>query len=425
MKTINDNIMLDSKYAIVLENVGKIDPMKISDYIENNGYEALRKALSDMKPNEVVESVKKSGLRGRGGAGFPTGLKWSITVPLKGEKFILCNADEGEPGTFKDRLIMEGDPHKLIEGMILAGYAVGAHKGYVYIRGEYKNSIETMKHAIEEARKNGYLGENIFNSGFSFDIKVNMGAGAYVCGEETALIESLEGKRGNPRIKPPFPGIKGVWNKPTVVNNVETLANIPAIIDKGAEWFTSIGTEKSPGTKVFSILGHVNNPGAVEAPFGTTLRELIYEYGKGIKGGKEIKAVLIGGAAGVFLPKSKLNLKMDYETLKENNAVLGSGAILVMDEDTDIFDMLVNVMEFFKEESCGQCSPCRIGNPMILNILDKIKRKKDLKGNEWEIILKTASAMKETSLCALGQSAIMPISSAYTYFKDELENQGE
>ncbi|HHD83207.1 MAG TPA: hypothetical protein ENK92_03780, partial [Bacteroidetes bacterium] len=216
MKTINDNIMLDSKYAIVLENVGKIDPMKISDYIENNGYEALRKALSDMKPNEVVESVKKSGLRGRGGAGFPTGLKWSITVPLKGEKFILCNADEGEPGTFKDRLIMEGDPHKLIEGMILAGYAVGAHKGYIYIRGEYKNSIETMKHAIEEARKNGYLGENIFNSGFSFDIKVNMGAGAYVCGEETALIESLEGKRGNPRIKPPFPGMSGVWNKPTV-----------------------------------------------------------------------------------------------------------------------------------------------------------------------------------------------------------------
>ena len=422
MRTINDNIMLDSNYKIVLENVGNIDPMKTEDYISHGGYRALRKALTELKPEEVIDEVKNSNLRGRGGAGFPTGLKWSFTAPIEEEKYVLCNADEGEPGTFKDRLLMEGDPHKLIEGMIITGYAIGAKKGFIYIRGEYKNSIDTVKHAVEEAREKGYLGENIQGSGFNFDIDVMMGAGAYVCGEETALIESLEGKRGNPRIKPPFPGTSGIWNKPTVVNNVETLGNIPAIIANGANWFKSIGPEKSPGTKVFSILGQVNNPGAVEAPMGITLRELIYDYGKGIKDNKKFKAALVGGAAGVFLPESMLDIKMDYDTLKENDAVLGSGAVLVMNENADIFDMLINVMEFFKHESCGQCSPCRIGNPMILKILGQIKSGKGSKEHNWNVILKTAEAMKETSLCALGQSAIMPLSSAYKHFNNELMN---
>lgn len=419
-KAKKDLTIKGKQERIVLNNVGLIDPRNIDDYIARDGYKALEKALFEMKPQDVIEEVKKSNLRGRGGAGFPTGLKWSFTAPIEGEKFIVCNADEGEPGTFKDRLIMEGDPHKLIEAMILSGYAVGAQKGYIYIRGEYKLSIEIMQNAIKQAKQYGLLGDNILESGFNYDIEIKKGAGAYVCGEETALIESVEGKRGNPRIKPPFPGVKGLWEKPTVVNNVETLSNIPSIIVNGADWYKQFGTEKSTGTKVYTILGHVNYPGLVEVPMGTTLREIIFTYGGGIKADKKFKSALVGGAAGAFLGEDMLDVPMDFDNLGEYKAVLGSGAVLVMDEDVDILDILENLMEFFNHESCGQCSPCRIGNPTILKLIRKLKTKDNLKGNEWEAIEEIAEAMKETSLCALGQSPILPISSALKYFGKEL-----
>ncbi len=412
-------LQVDRQTRILLDNFGEIDPESIDDYIRSGGYEGLRKALS-MDPSAVIEEVKNSCLRGRGGAGFPAGLKWSFTAPLKGEKFVLCNADEGEPGTFKDRPLMEGDPHKVIEGMAIAGYAIGAVKGHIYIRGEYYRSIERIKKAIEQAESKGFLGKSIMNSGFNFSIDVSIGAGSYVVGEETALIESLEGHRGNSRVKPPFPGQKGIWQVPTIVNNVETLANIPSIIKKGAGWFKSFGTEKSPGTKIFVLSGKVKNPGIVEVPMGTTLKTLIYDFGGGIKDGKRFKAALLGGAAGAFVNEKMLDVKMDYENLLANGAVLGSGAIMVMDEDDSLFDVLKNQVEFFLHESCGKCIPCRAGNATILKLLNNIEKKKNLKGNEWDIILQAARTMKETSLCALGQSAILPISSLLDKFPEEL-----
>jgi NADH-quinone oxidoreductase subunit F len=405
---------------VVLDKAWTVDPENIDEILAAGGYKALEKVFSEkLSPEAVIEEIKNSGLRGRGGAGFPTGMKWEFTRKAAGEeKFVICNADEGEPGTFKDRLILEGDPHRLIEAMTIAAYAIGAGRGFVYIRGEYQLSIERLRRAIAQARGYGLLGKNILESGFSFELDIKKGAGAYVCGEETALIESLEGKRGNPRVKPPYPVTHGLWQKPTAVNNVETLANVPAIISNGAGWFRKIGTDKCPGTKVFTILGHVEYPGLVETDMGTSLREIIFGYGGGIKGGKRFKAALLGGAAGVFLSEKLLDVKMDYESLKENKAVLGSGAVLVMDEGTSIVDMLFSIAKFFAHESCGQCVPCRIGTRQILDIAYRIRQGGGRAG-DLETMLGLAEAMFRTSLCPLGQSLVMPVRSALENFKEE------
>ncbi len=405
---------------VVLDKCCIVNTFDIEEVIARGGYAALEKILEEkISPEQVIEEIKKSGLRGRGGAGFPTGLKWEFTRKAKGdEKFVICNADEGEPGTYKDRLILEGDPHKLLEAMIIAGYAVGAKKGYIYIRGEYQLSIDRINRAIEDAKKFSLLGKNILETGLNFDIEVKKGAGAYVCGEETALIESLEGKRGQPRIKPPYPVTHGLWQNPTVVNNVETLANVPVIILKGAEWYRALGTEKSPGTKVFTVLGDVEYPGLIEVEMGTPLREIINAYGGGVKNGKKFKAALVGGAAGVFLSDKLLDVKMDFENLKEQMAVLGSGAILVMNEDASIVEMLFSILKFFAHESCGQCSPCRIGTRQLLEIIYRIKtgegKEEDLKKMKH-----IAETMRNLSLCPLGQSVIMPVASAIDNFKEE------
>ena len=407
---------------VVLDKAWTVDPENIDEVIAAGGYKGLEKIFSDkMTPEAVIEEITQSGLRGRGGAGFPTGMKWEFTRKAAGdEKYIICNADEGEPGTFKDRLILEGDPHKLIEAMTIAAYAIGAGRGFVYIRGEYELSIERMGKAISPGQEYGLLGRNILESGFSFELEIRKGAGAYVCGEETALIESLEGKRGNPRVKPPYPVTNGLWQKPTAVNNVETLANVPAIIANGAAWFRKIGTDKCPGTKVFTILGHVEYPGLVETDMGTSLREIIFGYGGGIKGGKKFKAALLGGAAGVFLPEKLLDVHMDFESLKENKAVLGSGAVLVMDEDTSIPDMLFSIAKFFAHESCGQCVPCRIGTQQILQIIYRIRQGRGRPGDP-ETMLNLADTMFKSSLCPLGQSLIMPVRSALEHFADEFK----
>ena len=407
---------------IVLDKAWTVDPENINEVLATGGYRALEKIVTEkISPEAVIDELKKSGLRGRGGAGFPTGMKWEFTRKAAGEeKFIICNADEGEPGTFKDRLILEGDPHKLIEAMTIAAYAIGAGRGFVYIRGEYQLSIERLGKAIAQAREYGLLGDNILESGFSFELEIKKGAGAYVCGEETALIESLEGKRGNPRVKPPYPVTHGLWQKPTAVNNVETLANVPAIISNGAAWFRSIGTDKCPGTKVFTILGHVEYPGLIETDMGTSLREIIFGYGGGVKGGKKFKAALLGGAAGVFLPEKLLDVKMDFESLKENKAVLGSGAVLVMNEDTSIVDMLFSIAKFFAHESCGQCVPCRIGTQQILQLIYRIRQGQGRLGDP-ETMLNLAETMFKSSLCPLGQSLIMPIKSALENFREEFK----
>jgi len=404
---------------IVLKNSGVINPENIEEYIAVDGFSALAKAITKMTPEEVIREVKNSGLRGRGGAGFPTGLKWEFTRNSPGdEKYILCNADEGEPGTFKDRLILEGDPYRIVEGMTIAGYAIGARVGYIYIRGEYKLSIERMQNAIETARNYGLLGENILGTNFSFDIFIKKGAGAYICGEETALIESLEGKRGIPRLKPPYPVAKGLWEKPTSVNNVETLANIPDIILNGSEWFRKFGTEKCPGTKVYTILGNIVNEGLIEVEMGTTLRDIIFQYGGGIKDGKKFKCALVGGAAGAFLGEEMLDVKMDFDNLKEYAAVLGSGAILVMNESACIVDMLKSILRFFKHESCGRCTPCRVGTKKLVEIIEKFAH---LEGDEKDLeeMENISLVMKDTSFCPLGQSVYLPVTSALKYFKEE------
>ncbi|MBN1948696.1 MAG: NADH-quinone oxidoreductase subunit NuoF [Candidatus Cloacimonetes bacterium] len=404
---------------IVLDNSGLINPEDIEEYIGTGGYEAWEKALLEMKPGEIVEEVKQSGLRGRGGAGFPTGLKWSFTAPLEADqKYFVINADEGEPGTFKDRLIMEGDPHKLLEGLMISCYAVGATKAYIYIRGEYSLCIERLRQAIEQAHEYGLLGKNIFDSGFNLDIEIKVGAGAYVCGEETALIESMEGKRGQPRSKPPFPGVKGAWQKPTVVNNVETIANIPAILRNGAEWFQGFGTDKCTGTKVYTILGDVMMPGLCEVDMGTTLRTIIEQYGGGVKNNRKFKAALVGGAAGVFLPNSLLDVKMDYNNLREYSAVLGSGAILVMNEDADMVDMLWSVIRFFRHESCGKCTPCAKGNELLFEIINEVRQGRGREEDLQEMV-RISEAMQQTSFCALGQSLLMPIKSAVDNFRQD------
>jgi NADH:ubiquinone oxidoreductase subunit F (NADH-binding)/(2Fe-2S) ferredoxin len=415
----NKDIPLEYDKRIVLKNSGIINPEEIYDYLGRGGYEAWEKALFTMTPEQIVQIVKDSGLRGRGGAGFPTGLKWSFTAPLKNdEKYVVINADEGEPGTFKDRLIMEGDPHKLLEGTMIASKAIGANKAFIYVRGEYKLCISRLRKAIEQANSHGLLGKNIMGSGFDLDIDIKIGAGAYVCGEETALIESMEGERGVPRNKPPFPGQKGFNQRPTVVNNVETIANVPSIINNGAEWFRGFGTPESTGTKVYTILGEVAVPGLCEVEMGTTLRTIINTYGGGMKKGKAFKGALIGGAAGVFLDDSMLDVKMDYHNLAEYKAVLGSGAILVIDDSVNIAEVLLSIIRFFRHESCGKCIPCRNGNEQLYKSLRSIINGK---ANESELdnMISMATTMYQTSFCALGQSLLLPVKSAINSFRED------
>jgi len=406
---------------IVLQNVGEIDPMNIEEYIARDGYFALAKVLKEMKPEDVIDEIKESGLRGRGGAGFPTGLKWEFTAKASGDqKYVLCNADEGEPGTFKDRLIMEGDPHSLIEGMIIAGYAVGATKGYIYIRGEYYGSIDTIRKAIEDAYEYGFLGENILGSGFSFDLSVRLGAGAYVAGEETALIESIEGKTAKPRLKPPYPPTFGLFGKPTVVNNVETFVNVPRIILKSADWFKSFGTESSPGTKVFSLVGNVVRKGIVEVPLGTTVRDLIFKFGGGVEGGRKLKIVQTGGTAGTFIGPDKLDVPLDYDSYQNYGVSLGSGVILVADETHCAVDLALNTMRFYEHESCGKCTPCREGTKLAVQILERISKGQGKK-EDLDLLREIAKAAGETSFCGLGQSIPVPLLSILENFKEEFE----
>lgn len=419
MQTVYQANYFKKQQRIVLRNCGIIDPESIDEYIASDGYSALRKCLTDMSPQEVIDEVKESGLRGRGGAAFPTGLKWQLTQKAPGQpKYVVCNADEGEPGTFKDRLILEGDPHSLIEAMAIAGYAIGSNKGYMYIRGEYTLSIERMQLAIEQARKRGFLGENILGTGFSFDIEIRQGAGSYVCGEETALIASIEGKRGEPFYKPPYPTDAGLWGKPTLINNVETLANIPPIIMQGGRWFRNIGTAKSPGTKVFTLTGNVANKGLIEVPMGITLREVVYEIGGGIPGGHKFKMAQTGGTSGGCIPAEQLDLPMDYDTLAEAGTALGSGALLIIDDTHCIVDIVKCFMQFFKNESCGKCTPCREGTYQMYHILDRISKGK---GNPKDIdnMMVLSRTMMRASLCGLGQAAPNPVVTTLYFYRDE------
>jgi NADH-quinone oxidoreductase subunit F len=411
---------LKEQFRIVLNNAGKIDPENIEEYIASNGYEAAAKAITEMGREKVINEIKNSNLRGRGGAAFPTGLKWEFTAKAEGdEKYVICNADEGEPGTCKDRLILEGDPHKLIEGMIIAAFAVGAQKGFIYTRGEYQLSISRLEKAIAQARKYGLLGKNLFESDFNFDIELRKGAGAYVCGEETALIESMEGKRGQPRLKPPFPVQHGFRNKPTLVNNVETLSNVPAIILKGADWYRSIGTDSCPGTKVFTIFGNVSVPGLIEVPMGTTLRSLIWDFCGGIKNNEKFKGALVGGAAGVVLGEDLLDVKMDFDSLKEYKAVLGSGSVFVLSEEDSILELMYSVLHFFEHESCGKCTPCRLATRQLAYMVDSIKNKKAPK-NYLDKMLSLAKTAQMTAFCALGQSLYPFVNSCIKNYKDEI-----
>ncbi len=404
---------------IALRNCGVINPELIEEYIAFDGYKALGKVLTEMTPEEVIDTIKKSGLRGRGGGGFPSGLKWEFTAKSKDDqKYVCCNADEGDPGAFMDRSVLEGDPHSVIEAMAIAGYAVGANQGYIYIRAEYPIAVKRLNIAIEQAKQYGLLGNNIFGSDFSFDLEIRLGAGAFVCGEETALMTSIEGKRGEPRPRPPFPAVKGLWNKPTLLNNVETYANIPPIINKGAEWFSSIGTEKSKGTKVFAVGGNINNTGLVEVPMGTTLREVVYEIGGGIPKGKKFKAAQTGGPSGGCIPASHLDVPIDYDSLIQLGSMMGSGGLIVMDEDTCMVDIAKFFLEFTVDESCGKCPPCRIGTKRMLEILERIT---DGKGKEDDItkLQILAKNIKASALCGLGQTAPNPVLSTLHYFKDE------
>ncbi|MDI9607844.1 MAG: NADH-quinone oxidoreductase subunit NuoF, partial [Atribacterota bacterium] len=384
-----------------------------------DGYLALSRVLTEMTPEEVIAEVKKSGLLGRGGAGFPTGLKWEFTKNAEGvEKYIVCNADEGEPGTFKDRLILEGDPHSIIEAMAIAGYAVGAGEGYIYVRGEYPQSINHLRIAIEQAREYGLLGENILGSSFSFEVRIRKGAGAYICGEETALLESIEGKRGIPRNKPPYPAQEGLWGKPTVINNVETLANIPPIILQGADWFRSIGTPTCTGTKVFTLTGNVNNLGLIEVPMGITLRELIFEVGGGIRGGHNLKLVQTGGPSGGTMTPDLLDVPMAFDTLSRYDSALGSGALTVIDDTHCIVDVVRNFMEFFLYESCGKCTPCRVGTKRIVEILNRISEGRG-EPSDLENLRYMGEHIKSTSFCGLGQAAPNPLLRSLSFFEEE------
>lgn len=404
---------------IALRNCGFINPENIDEYLARDGYQALGKVLSEMAPAACIDLVKKSGLRGRGGAGFPTGVKWELANKNKADqKYVVCNADEGDPGAFMDRSVLEGDPHSVLEAMAIAGYCIGSSKGLVYIRAEYPLAIERLKIAISQAREYGLLGENILGTGFGFDLELRYGAGAFVCGEETALIHSMEGLRGEPTFKPPFPAESGYLGKPTIVNNVETYANIAPIILKGAEWFSSIGTEKSKGTKVFALAGKINNVGLIEVPMGTTLREVIFEIGGGIKNGKKFKAVQTGGPSGGCLTEKHLDLPIDYENLVANGSMMGSGGMIVMDEDDCMVAMAKYYLDFTVEESCGKCSPCRIGNKRLYEILDKITKGNGVE-EDLDLLRNLGKVIIDTSLCGLGQSSPNPVLSTMEHFMVE------
>jgi NADH-quinone oxidoreductase subunit F len=404
---------------IVLRNCGLIDPLKIEEYIARDGYMALAKVLTEMSPEQVIAEVKSSGLRGRGGAGFSTGVKWELCRKAPGaEKFTLCNADEGDPGAFMDRSVLEGDPHSLIEAMTIAGYAIGSSQGYVYVRAEYPLAVERLSRAIEHARERGLLGKNIMGTAHSFDLEIRMGSGAFVCGEETALMTSIEGNRGEPRPRPPFPAFKGLWNKPSLLNNVETYAAIPSIILKGASWYASMGTAKSKGTKVFALAGAVKNTGLVEIPIGMQLGELIFDIGGGMREGKTYKAAQIGGPSGGCIPRHHLNVPVDYESLVELGAIMGSGGLIVMDEDTCMVDISRFFLEFVQDESCGKCTPCRVGTRRMLEILDRICEGRGQEG-DIERLIDLGSTIKDTALCGLGQTAPNPVLSAIRHFREE------
>ncbi|HOJ79975.1 MAG TPA: NADH-quinone oxidoreductase subunit NuoF [Clostridiales bacterium] len=418
-KSLENVDFFKRQVRIALRNCGIINPENIDEYIAYDGYKALAKALTEMTPDQVIEEVKKSGLRGRGGAGFPTGLKWELTKKSKSDKkYVVCNADEGDPGAFMDRSILEGDPHSVIEAMTIAGYAIGADQGFIYVRAEYPIAVKRLQIAIKQAQEYGLLGRNIFGTDFSFDLELRLGAGAFVCGEETALITSIEGHRGEPKPKPPFPAVSGLWGKPTLINNVETYANIPVILNKGADWFSKIGSEKSKGTKVFAVGGKINNTGLVEIPIGTTLREVIYDIGGGIPNGKKFKAAQTGGPSGGCIPASHIDTPIDYETLRELGSMMGSGGLIIMDEDTCMVDIAKFFLEFTVDESCGKCPPCRIGTKRMLEILEKITSGK----GEMEDIDKLEMLAKNiisSALCGLGQSAPQPVLSTLRYFRDE------
>jgi NADH:ubiquinone oxidoreductase subunit F (NADH-binding) len=411
----------EKEIRVILENIGEIDPRNIEEYIAVDGYQALAKVLDEMSPEEVIQIILDSKLRGRGGAGFPTGLKWKFARQAPNTpKFMVCNADEGDPGAFMNRKVLEGDPHSVIEGMAIGAYAVGANQGYVYCRAEYPIAVSTLNIAIEQAREYGLLGKNILGSGFDFDVEVRMGAGAFVCGEETALLASIEGSRGEPRVRPPFPASKGLWAKPTNINNVETYANVPKIIHRGLEWYTSMGSEKSKGTKTFALAGDVAHTGLIEVPFGMTLREIIYDIGGGIKGGKAFKAVQTGGPMGGCLPASNLDLEVDYETLGAAGSIMGSGGMIVMDEETCMVDIARFFMEFTQDESCGKCVPCRVGTRRILEILERICAGKGVP-EDIPLLRQLCDEIIEDSLCGLGQGAPNPVVSTMKHFLDEYE----
>ena len=419
ISSLNNTSFYKKQRRIALRNCGVIDPEKIDEYIAMDGYAALGKALTEMTPSEVIDVVKESGLRGRGGGGFPTGLKWSFAAANEADqKYVCCNADEGDPGAFMDRSILEGDPHALIEAMAIAGYAIGATKGYVYVRAEYPIAVKRLSIAIKQAREYGLLGKNIFSTDFCFDIELRLGAGAFVCGEETALLTSIEGNRGEPRPRPPFPAVKGLFGKPTVLNNVETYANIAQIILNGAEWFNSVGTEKSKGTKVFALGGKINNTGLVEIPMGTTLREIVEDIGGGIPNGRKFKAAQTGGPSGGCIPSEHLDIPIDYDNLISIGSMMGSGGLIVMDDTTCMVDIAKFFLDFTVDESCGKCTPCRIGTKRLLEMLDKITS-----GNgtleDIDKMEELCYYIKENALCGLGQTAPNPVLSTLRFFRDE------
>ena len=420
IKSLNEVDFYKKQMRIALRNCGVINPENIDEYIAFDGYQALGKVLTEMTPQEVIDTIKKSGLRGRGGGGFPTGMKWEFTAKADGPdgKYVCCNADEGDPGAFMDRSVLEGDPHAVIEAMEIAGYAVGADRGYIYIRAEYPIAVKRLKIAIAQAKEYGLLGERIFDTDFSFDLEIRLGAGAFVCGEETALMTSIEGHRGEPRPRPPFPAIKGLWAKPTLLNNVETYANIAAIIRNGADWFSAIGTEKSKGTKVFALGGKINNTGLVEIPMGTTLREIIEEIGGGIPNGKKFKAAQTGGPSGGCIPASLIDTHIDYDSLIQIGSMMGSGGLIVMDEDNCMVDIAKFFLEFTVDESCGKCTPCRVGTKRMLEILTKITEGKGTL-EDIDKLEELAYGIKSSALCGLGQTAPNPVLSTLRYFRDE------
>ena len=417
--SLGDTAFYKSQNRIVLRNCGVINPDSIDEYIAMDGYAALGKVLTEMTPEDVIKVVTDSGLRGRGGGGFPTGRKWALCAPNKApQKYVVCNADEGDPGAFMDRSILEGDPHCIIEAMAICGYAVGATKGYVYVRAEYPIAVNRLQKAIDDAKAYGLLGKNIFDSGFDFELEIRLGAGAFVCGEETALMTSIEGNRGEPRPRPPYPAVKGLYNSPTVENNVETFANIPQIILNGVEWFTSMGTERSKGTKVFALGGKIEHTGLVEIPMGTTLREIIYDIGGGIPNGKQFKAAQTGGPSGGCIPASLIDTEVDYDNLVSIGCMMGSGGLIVMDEDSCMVDMAKFFLEFTVDESCGKCTPCRVGTRRLLELLDKIT---DGKGTLEDIdrLENLCNYIKQNSLCGLGQTAPNPVLATLKFFREE------